>query len=164
MSSPKNLDEVCRLERLAFRGWPALESQDVQGWHLRFSGGYTKRSNSINALGPQASTDIEIVEAPFRERGSVPVWRLTPLAPIGMADLLKARGYTPIERSLLQRCPLHDGFRRARETLSCRDTQCVHPLPPRVHEEGFHKTSLRADVGVDRQHPLRAMTMLETDL
>lgn len=110
MSSPKNLDEVRRLERLAFRGWPALESHDVQGWHLRFSRGYTKRANSINALEVYSSTDVEAVEAPFRERKSRPVWRLTPLAPVGMADLLKARGYEPIERSLLQRCPLHDGF------------------------------------------------------
>jgi len=50
------------------------------------------------------------VEAPVRERGRPPVWRLTPLAPFGMADRLKARGYQPIERSLLQRCPLHEGF------------------------------------------------------
>lgn len=111
MSPLKNLDEVRHLERLAFRGWPALESQDVQGWHLRFAGGYTKRANSINALDPQFSTDIEAVEAPFRQRNQPPVWRLTPLAPVGMADLLKERGYLPIERSLLQRCPLHDGFR-----------------------------------------------------
>ena len=111
MSSLKNLDEVRRLEGLTFRGWPALESQNVQGWHLRFSGGYTKRANSINALELRPSTDIETVEAPFRERKARPVWRLTPLAPVAMADLLKARGYEAIERSLLQRCPLHDGFR-----------------------------------------------------
>lgn len=111
MSSLKNLDEVRHLEWLAFRGWPALESRDVQGWHLRFSGGYTKRANSINALNPLPSTDIEAVEDPFHERGVRPVWRLTPLAPFGMAERLKARDYEPIERSLLQRCPLHDGFR-----------------------------------------------------
>jgi len=110
MSSLKNLGEVRHLERLAFRGWPALESLDVQGWHLRFSGGYTKRANSINALGPQPSMNVEAVEAPFRERKAQPVWRLTPLAPVGMAVLLKARGYEAIERSLLQRCPLHEGF------------------------------------------------------
>lgn len=110
MSSLKNLDEVRHLEGLAFRGWPALDSRNLQGWHLRFSGGYTKRANSINALGPQPSTDIETVEAPFRERGRQPVWRLTPLAPVGMADLLRARGYEAIERSLLQRCRLHDAF------------------------------------------------------
>ena len=111
MSPLQKLDEVRRLERLAFRGWPALESQDLQGWHLRLSGGYTKRANSINALEPHSSADIETLEAPFRERRRLPVWRLTPLAPVGMADLLKARGYEPIERSLVQRCPLHDGFR-----------------------------------------------------
>lgn len=110
MSPLKNLDEVRRLERLAFRGWPALESQDIHGWHLRFSGGYTKRANSINALEPQPPTDFEVIEEPFRERGLPPVWRLTPLAPAGMADLLRIRGYQPIERSLLQRCPLYDGF------------------------------------------------------
>lgn len=110
MSSLQKLNEVRRLECLAFRGWPALESQDLQGWHLRFSGGYTKRANSINALGPNPSTDIETLEAPFRARLRPPVWRLTPLAPAAMGDLLKSRGYQPIERSLLQRCPLHDGF------------------------------------------------------
>lgn len=110
MSSPQILDEVRRLERLTFRGWPALESQDIQGWHLRFSGGYTKRANSINALGIDPSTDTEAIEGPFRERGWPPVWRLTPLAPPTMPGLLAARGYKAIERSLIQVCPLHDRF------------------------------------------------------
>ena len=34
--------EVSRLEELAFRGWPALESRDIAGWRLRFADGYTK--------------------------------------------------------------------------------------------------------------------------
>ena len=110
MSSPQNLDEVRQLEALAFRGWPALENLDVAGWRLRFSGGYTKRANSINALEAHPSTDIETVEAPYRERGQSPAWRLTPLAPPAIADLLAARGYRAIERSLLQVCPLHDRF------------------------------------------------------
>lgn len=110
MSPPQNLDEVRRLEGLAFRGWPALESRDVQGWRLRFSGGYTKRANSINALDPEPLVDIEAVEAAFRTRGLPPVWRLTPLAPAAIAELLEARGYKPIERSLLQVCPLHGRF------------------------------------------------------
>lgn len=107
---PQNLDEVRRLERLAFRGWPALDSRDIGGWRLRLSGGYTKRANSINALGPDFSTDIEALEAPYRERGQTPVWRLTPLAPPETEALLVARGYRAIERSLLQVCPLHDRF------------------------------------------------------
>jgi GNAT superfamily N-acetyltransferase len=117
MSSPHisnevlhNLDEVRRLENLAFRGWPALESRDVGGWRLRLSGGYTKRANSINALGPTFSTDIEALEEPYRSRGQVPAWRLTPLAPPETVALLADRGYRAIERSLLQVCPLHERF------------------------------------------------------
>jgi len=110
MSPLHKLDEVRRLEELAFRGWPALESQNHDGWRLRFSGGYTKRANSINAISENASMDIEALEAPYRARGQRPAWRLTPLAPSAMTELLEARGYDNIERSLVQRCPLHDGF------------------------------------------------------
>lgn len=110
MSPPHKLDEVRRLEELAFRGWPALESRDLDGWRLRFSNGYTKRSNSINALEENSSTDIEALEAPYRARGQRPAWRLSPLAPAVMPELLAARGYSNVERSLVQHCPLHEGF------------------------------------------------------
>lgn len=113
MSLSKSLAQVRRLEETAFRGWPALDSRDLAGWRLRFSGGYTKRANSINALGPDARCDAETIaalEAPYLALGQRPAWRLTPLAPPAMAGLLAERGYPVIERSLLQVCPLHDGF------------------------------------------------------
>lgn len=109
LSSSPDLFQVRRLEELAFDGWPALESRNTAGWRLRFSGGYTKRANSINALGPDARTDIKTLdglEAAYRERRQLPAWRLTPLAPPGVGDLLAGRGYRPIERSLLQVCRL----------------------------------------------------------
>jgi N-acetylglutamate synthase len=112
--SPRNdLVEIRRLEELAFRGWPALESRDVAGWRQRFAKRYTKRANSINALGNEARCDPETVatlEAPYVALGQTPVWRLTPLAPAAITPLLAARGYRAIERSLLQVCPLHAGF------------------------------------------------------
>lgn len=110
MSRPIDLVEVRRLEELAFAGWPALESRDSAGWRLQFSGGYTKRANSINALTPNAETDSETVralEAAYRERGLPAIWRLTPLAPPAIADVLTAPRYRAIERSLLQVRPLH---------------------------------------------------------
>jgi GNAT superfamily N-acetyltransferase len=113
LSSSPDLSQVWRLEELAFAGWPALETRDAAGWRLRFSGGYTKRANSINALGKDAQVDgktLNGLEAAYRERHQRPVWRLTPLAPPAMADLLTRRGHRPIERSLLQVCPLHSGF------------------------------------------------------
>src|SRR5260370_17760118 len=84
MSLAIDLAGVGRLEELAFRGWPALESRDVAGWRLRFAGGYTKRANSINALSQDAETDpatIQKLEAAYRARGQPPIWRLNPLVP-----------------------------------------------------------------------------------
>ena len=46
----------------------------------------------------------------YRERRQLPVWRLSPLAPPAMADLLAQRGYRAIERSLVQVCPLAAAF------------------------------------------------------
>jgi N-acetylglutamate synthase len=118
MSRAIDLAAVRRLEERAFRGWPALETQDRAGWRLRFAGGYTKRANSINALGPNAQTDLstlEGLEAAYRERNQAPVWRLSPLAPPAIDGILAARGYRTIERSLLQVCPLHAGFAAAPE-------------------------------------------------
>jgi hypothetical protein len=72
MSLTVDLVEVRRLEDLAFAGWPALDSRDVAGWRLRLSGGYTKRANSINALGRDAAVSsgtVASLEAVYRERG-----------------------------------------------------------------------------------------------
>jgi N-acetylglutamate synthase len=113
MSRTIDLDEVRRLEERAFAGWPALESRDVAGWRLRFSGGYTKRANSINALGRDARTDrdtVDALEGAYRERGQPPIWRLSPLAPPAMADHLRGPAYRTIERSLVQMAPLPGGF------------------------------------------------------
>ena len=133
MSLSVDLFEVRKLEELAFAGWPALESRDVAGWRLRFSGGYTKRANSINALGLDARAEPEIIsslEGAYRERGLPPIWRLTPLTPPAVADLLAQRGYRSIERSLLQVCPLHADFQAASEVT-------IHPQPTAAWIEAF---------------------------
>ena len=133
LSSSPDLSQVRRLEELAFAGWPALESRDIAGWRLRFSGGYTKRANSINALGLDAQTDgktLEALEAAYRERHQLPVWRLTPLAPPAIVDLLAGRGYRPIERSLLQVCRLDPAFTPSPEVS-------IHPEPSAAWIEAF---------------------------
>ena len=114
MSLPPDLAEALRLELLAFSGWPALETLDLAGWRLRFSGGYTKRANSINALGPDARCDpvtLDELERIYRDRGLRPVWRVTPLTPVRAVAALEARGYPVIEESLLQRCRLSGRFK-----------------------------------------------------
>src|SRR5258708_20871642 len=113
MSLAIDLVTVRRLEELAFRGWPALETQDRAGWRLRFANGYTKRSNSINALRQNAQIDLstlESLEAAYRARNQAPVWRLSPLAPPAMGDTLPARAYLTIDPSLPHASPPHARF------------------------------------------------------
>jgi N-acetylglutamate synthase len=133
LSSSSDLSQVRRLEELAFAGWPALESRDLAGWRLRFAGGYTKRANSINALGMDIQTDsgtLNALEAAYRERHQRPVWRLTPLAPPAIGDLLAGRGCRPIERSLLQVCPLRSSFAAAPEVA-------IQPAPSAAWIDAF---------------------------
>ncbi len=59
-----------------------------------------------------------------------PIWRLSPLAPPAMGDILAARGYRTIERSLLQVCPLHAGFEAAPEVR-------IHAEPTPAWIEAF---------------------------
>jgi ribosomal protein S18 acetylase RimI-like enzyme len=109
-----SLERVRELEELAFRGWPALETIDEAGWRLRFAGSYTKRANSINSLRPDAPSDdatLDRLEAPYRQRGQRPVWRLTPLTPAAVGPALERRFYPVMEESLLQVCPLDGRFR-----------------------------------------------------
>ena len=42
--------EIRDIELMLMRTWPALDEKIYDGWILRFSGGYTKRSNCINPL------------------------------------------------------------------------------------------------------------------
>jgi ribosomal protein S18 acetylase RimI-like enzyme len=113
MSLEIDLGAVRRLEERAFRGWPALETRDVAGWRLRFAGGYTKRANSINALGRDSQSQPETLsglETAYRQRGLPPVWRLTPLAPTAVRERLVEPAYRTIERSFVQVAPIHAGF------------------------------------------------------
>jgi len=108
-----SLPDIRALEARAFRAWPALETRTMQGWVQRLSGGYTKRANSINALEPNGALTGDLkaaLEAPYREHGLPPVWRLTPLAPAGTDALLAEAGYRRIDESLVQRATLDDRF------------------------------------------------------
>jgi ribosomal protein S18 acetylase RimI-like enzyme len=150
LSSSISLSEVRRLEELAFAGWPALESRELAGWRLRFAGGYTKRANSINALGPDAETDpatVERLEAAYRERGQPPVWRISPLAPAAIEGILSGRGYRRIERSLLQVCRLRAGLAAAPEVE-------INPQPTAAWIEAF---CTHSPVRPEHRDPMRRM-------
>jgi ribosomal protein S18 acetylase RimI-like enzyme len=89
--------DLIRLEEIALNAWPALQQILYDGWVVRFSQGFTRRANSVNAVYPATldpSAKISVCEALYAARGLPPIFRVTPFSsPPGLDALLEARGY-----------------------------------------------------------------------
>ncbi|MFF8773706.1 GNAT family N-acetyltransferase [Kitasatospora sp. NPDC015120] len=89
------------LQRTAARGWPAVEQEPLGGWTLRASAGFTRRANSVQALGDPG---VPLREALTTVRGwyaarGLPAWVevTTPGSPEELRAELDALGarYAP---------------------------------------------------------------------
>ena len=105
MQTPYSHAEVLAIEHAAARAWPPGQSETVDGWLVRTSGGSGRRANSVLPLaftGHDTDAAIEIVEALYRARGLRCYFQVSShSAPIGLDALLATRGYTYEEPTLL---------------------------------------------------------------
>ena len=85
------------IEERALNAWPAQGSLIYDGWVLRFSGGYTRRANSVNALYAGHAPVAEKVawcEEQYAAQHLPTVFKLCPFSqPETLEQLLDARGY-----------------------------------------------------------------------
>jgi N-acetylglutamate synthase len=86
-----------RLERLHVRAWPALETERIDGWLWRWSGGGSHRANSVSTVdftGNDIATALDRVEARYRAKKSpIRLQTYDFSQPAGLAEQLAARGY-----------------------------------------------------------------------
>ena len=106
-----DIDPVLRAERACRAAWPALRETAMDGWLLRFAGGHTNRTNSVNRIGPaagDAAGKIAACEALYRAEGLPTVFRLSTATPeAGLDRALDAARYgAPFHASLV----LHAGL------------------------------------------------------
>ncbi|MEX2289388.1 MAG: GNAT family N-acetyltransferase [Mycobacteriales bacterium] len=104
-----------RLDELTHRGWPALESVEVDGWLVRLAQGVTQRANSVLPLrAPRdLSAAVEEVERIYRQRGLTPTFQISPAAqPAGLDDLLADRGYAVRTPTVIQVADVSTALRR----------------------------------------------------
>lgn len=85
------------LERLAIGDWPALQSEEFDGWLLRYSAGVTMRGNSV-AVGtrvPSQGLDcaLDEVDRRYAARGLSPCFQLFDHAPPALDAALAANSY-----------------------------------------------------------------------
>jgi ribosomal protein S18 acetylase RimI-like enzyme len=85
------------LEETSMNAWPALETVTSDGWVLRFSGGYTRRANSVHPLAPgtrHLTDKVDEAERMYRARNLPTIFKLTTDSqPDGLESALIGRGY-----------------------------------------------------------------------
>lgn len=91
--------------------WPALKEVFYDGWLIRLANGATRRTNSVNVIGPGRRPLLEKVayaESIYRDHGQPPYFRLLSNAQPELEQILDARGY----RAEDETCTLYMNFRR----------------------------------------------------
>ena len=99
------------------RGWQALTEEHVDGWRCRFSGGVTKRANSVQPLAEPCDVAAAIcaIEERYAAHGLPAVFQISPDSLPGDLDkVLVGRGYTKNSPTLVQYLPLEGSGTRLR--------------------------------------------------
>ena len=98
-----NLTTIRALEEIAMNALPALQQVMLDGWVLRFGGGYTGRANSVHPLYPGILPVEEKIAACERlyARKQIPLlFKMTDAAlPEGLDRILDSRGYSPFNHT-----------------------------------------------------------------
>ncbi|WCT54986.1 GNAT family N-acetyltransferase [Paenibacillus kyungheensis] len=88
-----------KIEQSSLQTWPALQSQLLNGWNIRLSDGYSKRSNSVSPLDyvetkMTLEEQIAYCEAQYHQAQLPVVFKMTSFVePTILDQLLHARNY-----------------------------------------------------------------------
>ncbi|MNS26157.1 Acetyltransferase (GNAT) family protein [compost metagenome] len=94
------------IEEMNLNAWPALHTVVYDGWLLRFTEGYSKRSNSVTPLYPSRLKDLAAkiyeCEAIYEQNGLNPVFKITPFdSSEGLDSILEQHGYKSVDTTLV---------------------------------------------------------------
>lgn len=97
-------DDRVRTERAHVLAWPALNTEVVDGWLWRSSGGGSQRANSVSTVdfcGSDVEAAIADVEARYQALGHPARFQtFDETSPTGLADTLRTRGYAESEATI----------------------------------------------------------------
>lgn len=102
-NEPASAEVTLEVEACSLRAWPGAEEERLEGWHLRATGGYTRRANSANPLGDPGSevpAAVAHVHAWFAARGLPAVFKITAsVRPPGLDEFLERAGWRHVAPS-----------------------------------------------------------------
>lgn len=102
----ERVESVTYIEELSMNAWPSLQTMLYDGWILRFSGGYTKRANSVNPLYEskyEVNKKISECEKLYSGKNIETTFKMTSAScPKDLDVILSERGYQYQAETLLQ--------------------------------------------------------------
>ena len=100
-----NIKTLKNIEEAALNAWPAPRQMLYDGWVLRFTGGDSKRVNSVNVLGASRlpfDEKIEFCGTVYAEMGLPVLFRLPePFTPSELPKVLVDQGYESFDPTLV---------------------------------------------------------------
>jgi RimJ/RimL family protein N-acetyltransferase len=108
----EELQEIRKLEIIAFHSWPAREIVPLGDWIMRADAGVTRRANSVFPFGdPGLLLDeaIEYVVNFYRNRELIPRFQMSKASvPRGLDDALARRGFVYEMKTYVHTCRIRD--------------------------------------------------------
>ncbi|MEV7597804.1 GNAT family N-acetyltransferase [Kitasatospora sp. NPDC089797] len=123
------------LQRTAGRGWPGTEQQELGAWTLRAAAGFTRRANSVQALGDPGVPLTEALAAVRDWYAARALPALVEVVTPGTADGLRELLGPPRSPTLVRTAPLA-GLAR---------TGAGHPAAPSAEGRGRVRLARTAD-------------------
>ena len=128
--NPRLLHE---LEETVVDAWPANETEELDGWLLRASGGPSHRGNSVATLdgGSEVPLPTRIARSEdwYRARNQLPMFQVGPCAqPAGLDEALAERGYRKEGEAMLARTTPGEALSRPmRVSFECSVSPAANP-------------------------------------
>ena len=114
-------EQLRQLERLHVAAWPALRTKLIDGLLMRYSGGGSKRANSVSTIdydGLDADASFALIEQEYAAVGRpAQVHTFAGTAITNLAGLLQARGYVASEATLTMVKQLDETPQRLNDAL-----------------------------------------------
>lgn len=109
-----------RVEETCMNAWPPLKELFYDGWLIRLANGATRRTNSVNVIGPGSRAldgKIAYCEAVYRAHAQPSYFRILSTAAPDLDEALDARGYAKEDETRT----LYMNFRKHRPPAPAKD-------------------------------------------
>ena len=147
---------IQKLELSALKARPPLHKEEVSGWILTTSRGYTKRSNAAYPLtytGTRLAADIDQIEARYQSFREPSIFKLTEAAqPKELDEVLEEKGYKRVDESSVQELVLS-------QFLPSQDYSFAHSITADSFAKWFPGYCRLVDISPEDAEVLRTMLL-----